>query len=222
MRGVWLTPGAAGPAGALIPRLAGAREPVETERRSGCWCREDRGCSKTHTCSPSPTRAPELRAAGRWWAPERWGTQCPPRALTRRPRQTLTTLGRVLPALQEAPTVSLPRAPQHVSPTSSPAPPPTWAWPCPGPMGGASHPVHPCAGRGGPGQSPPAPASTAHSPSPPPGAPTRAGGQRSVPGLGSGAPGHPARKRHSELWGRSRKCPQSTNPFLSQGVTVPI
>lgn len=115
--------------------------------------------------------------------------------------------GRVLPALQEAPTVSRPQAPQHVSPTSFPALPPTWAWPCPGPMGGASHPVHPCAGRGGPGQSPPAPASTAHSPSPPLGAPTLAGGELSVPGLDSGAPRHPARKRHSELWGRSGKCP---------------
>lgn len=60
---------------------------METETGgSGCWCREDRGCSKTHPDTPLPNPAPELRAAGRWWAQERWGTQCPHRALTQKPQ----------------------------------------------------------------------------------------------------------------------------------------
>lgn len=134
--------------------------------------------------------------------PRKVGDPCPHRALSQRPRQTLTILGRVPPALQETPTPS----PTAGQPNNLPVLPPTWVWPCPGPTGGASHPVHLCAGPGGPGRSARAPASTGHSPSPPRGARTLAGAGLSLgPGLDSGAPGHPAGRRHSEPRGGSRR-----------------
>lgn len=217
--GCWLTPRAAHPGRALFPRLAGVLRPA-LQREGVRWAagREHRGYKAAGGLTPpapvpAPSPATEPRTAWRGWAQERWETQCPHTALSpgceQRVRQSLTTLGRVPAALQEIPTVSPTQPHKHVDPAGGPALPPTWAWPCPGPTGGASHPVRLCATPGGPGRSALAPASTGRSPSPPPGAPPLAGGELGQgPGLDSGAPGHPAGRRHKAPWGRNRKSPE--------------
>ena len=190
---------------------------AETGSQAGCWQGSQRlqGCWWADTSCPNPSPKPShgtkdsMERVGR----ERWETQCPHTALSpgseQRVRQSLTTLGRVPAALQETPTVSPTQPHKHVDPAGCPALPPTWAWPCPGPTGGASHPVRLCAAPGGPGRSALAPASTGRSPSPPPGGPPLAGGELGLgPGLDSGAPGHPAGRRHKAPWGRSRKSPE--------------
>lgn len=200
--GFQLTPRAAHPGRALFPKLAGALSPAlqrEGVRLAGGG--KDRGCRAAGGPEPPPLPpAPGLRTEGRAWAQGRWETQRLYRARSprhnRRARQILTPWGGAQPPCKRRPQLAC-HSPTACQPSSCRALPPTWAWPCPGPTGGASHPVSLCAVPGGPGQSAPAPASTGHSPSPPPGGPLVSGGELGLgPGLDSGAPGHPAGRRH--------------------------
>lgn len=158
-----------------------------------------------------PPAQPQLR--GQY---ETWGTQGPHRTLSPKPVQVAQAAGPVHPGEGTSSPTPDPHAWQQVS---RPALPPTWAWPCPCPTGGASHPVRLCAGPHGPGPSAPVPASIEHSPSPPPGVPGPA-----VAGLDSGLPVHPSGRRqaeHSRGQAESGTTGDSTNPS-SQALLCPI
>lgn len=202
-----------------LPKACWSPAACVAERGSqvGCWQGAQRlqGCWWADTSCPSPSPKPShgTKDSMERVGPRKVGNAVP----THSPEPRVRTEGQTEPhhpgegpsSPQEIPTVSPTQPHKHVDPAGGPALPPTWAWPCPGPTGGASHPVRLCATPGGPGRSALAPASTGRSPSPPPGAPPLAGGELGQgPGLDSGAPGHPAGRRHKAPWGRNRKSPE--------------